>query len=452
MAGEMLILHTDVLDGADAAVARSATGANHTDQEPSNISVVTGGGGMLHGIFSAQPDNYANVNCVGIVNHNLDRLRGSYWRAVVEGGIRGTFIAISNIGVNLYPTSLDSSTTLTGTYTDVDDDPWLAASEADYLQPSVGGSYMARFGFATPTSLSNVTTGGFDSLFAIRVMPTSTGRLTVKLYENNVAIRTLLDNEYVGSNPTLSADPKLRNILLLGWNTSELGTADGSLVQVQIEATNCNVASVLWMASYARTVYGIDSGFIPVDPTDVADLNPPDQGGVEPMKNDFYLFATGTALTGADGVVPNVMVQLVTAANDDSLPTLGVLVAGTAFRPSVNFASASLGVIDESQGSRTLGGQMAAVSLSRRRSFTYALGLCTPDEHDELFSAIDWRKGLTGAFLVSGFPEHDTLRRAWTAYVVQADGGEPWTPFTANLSGSAEVTMFRRVYALEEKL
>lgn len=450
MSDNALLVPDNICDGGTAYTGQAGAevaGGSHNDQEPSRVTSLSG---MLPSVsqFRVEASEAGLVDFVEIVNHNLDRRRDSYWRAWVADRDAQPFSIFTGIQ-ELYPTSLDASSNLTGTYTDVDDNPWASASSSDYLQPTGVGAWSARFGFATPSSaLSSV---GNDHLFVLRVFPSlsiNSGTLTVTLYEAGSPVATLLNAVDVGATDRLD-----RVIYIAKFSTSQLGTASGADVQIQIDASQeVRVASVLWCAGLDVTG-GNDSGWIQIDqPPSSASFGSLSAGiSEEPMPAEFYRFASSTDLSAAG--VPMVAAAFVNATNDAS-PTnkLGVLVAGKAWELPYNPESVSLTFEDRSARIEALGGQDTGSNLRRRRVFRLPLQLLTRAQQIEVSERIDWRKGQVGAFYVNIFPNDTTLRRMWGAWVRVAEPGE-WVPINVMDSDDTEsVLRFSRTYLLREKL
>lgn len=444
MGNNMILVPENVCDGGTAYTGQGGAEVqqgNHGDQEPSRVTSLSG---MLPTVsqFRVEPELGGIVDFLGIVNHNLDSRRGSYWRGWACDRGEQTFDIFEPLEL-LYPTIPDASSNLTGTYTDVDDDPWLAASSADFLQPAGAGDWSARFGFATPSApLSDV---GNDHLFVLRVFPglsVNSGTITVRLYEGGSLVATLINADTVGATDRLE-----RVIYAIPFSTSQLGTASGANVQIQIDATNeVRVASVLWVAGLAVTNAG-DTGFVavPLPPASAAFGSISAGRYQEPMPIEFARLSTAIDLTDAE--IPMAAAAFVNATNEAS-PTneLGVLVSGKTFEFDANPESAEFYVEDRSQRIESAGGQDSGPRLRPRRVFRIPLQLVSPSQHVEIVERLDWRKGQVGAFYVNLFPNDATLSRLWGAWVRIAEPGA-WIPHSE--SGGY---FFNRTYLFREKL
>lgn len=443
----------NVCDGGTAITGSGGSASlagKHNNQEPARVTSVSS---MLPVDSTFQvwaPDAVSDIDLVAIIGHNMDRRRGSYWRAWVTEEYRASSYFDSTLQwlQQLYPTSRDDSTNLSGTYTDVDDDPW--STSADYIGISTGSTWMARFGFATP-SVANSTVGN-DHAFVIRaaIDPSfvqSEESITVKLYESDGAVATLLNAELVGDYDNLG-----RAIFIAPWSTSQLATSSGANVQVQIEGTEgARVYSVLWVAGRNLANVssgGQDTGWIAVDtPPDSSSFGSISAGlvGEEPMAIEFKRLST--AETFANGTVPRIVVAFLNATTDAS-PTnqLGVLLAGKAYELDFNPATAELYFEDRSPVTETPGGQNLGSNLRRRRIFRVPFQYIDTADHIEIAERIDWRKGQTGAFYVNVFPNDATLKRLWGAWVRVAEAGA-WIPHSEQGG-----FFFDRSYLLREKL
>lgn len=441
------------------------TNGGHLDQEPSNVTI-PGNNLPYECTMWGAATKIGNINAIGLVNHTLDRYRGSYFSVVSLLTVPTLAGALTPVHwKNYYPTSLDASSNLTGTYTAIDDSPFSNAGESDYVTNAGAGAWSARFGFATPSSPAlSATAVANDQLFTIRIGEgaASSDTVTVKLYENNVLLATLADAIQFGDN-----DPLGRKVLSFPWSSSLLSTADGSNVQVQIESADSVVLySVVWTCAPAIESFGDDrayySGWVQIpgfdSSTSLGGLDP-ELVGEEPVKTDLFLFdRTLDFTTSPDGFSPLVGVSFAQASNTDEPVSLGVLLAGTVFRPERNFTTLSLGVHDESKKQRTLGGQDIISSRNRRRYATFTIPLVKRSQFAQLFERIDFRKGSTGAFLVSFFPEDDLddVKRLTTFYAtLTQEADQPWVISGVKIGGTDEDTVpfrFEKTYSIEEKL
>lgn len=443
MGDNALLVPVNVCDGGTAYIDQGAgetASGQHNDQEPSRLTSISD---MLplDSSFSVAGSNVSSVDFVAVVNHNLDRQRGSYWRTWASSWVAGAYSTSAYLE-ELYPTSLDASSNLTGTYTDVDDNPW--ASSADYLEAAAAGSYSARFGFATPAAaLSDV---GNDHVFVVTAastsLPAGSHTLTVKLYDSNTEIATLINATAVGDTDTLG-----RSIFIAPFSTSQLNNGTGAGVQCEVTATNgLKVYSVLWVVGVTAGTY--DSGWVEVD----APPSSSSFGGIsaaasgeEPMPIEFHRFSTAKTYTGT--ARPKITASFLNASNAISKTNqLGVLVAGKAYELEFNPATAELYFEDRSPVAETPGGQNLGSNLRRRRVFRVPLQYVKPADHVEIAERIDWRKGQTGAFYVNVFPNDATLKRLWGAWVRVAEAGA-WIPHSEQGG-----FFFDRSYLLREKL
>lgn len=447
MSNNAIIVPINVCDGGTAYIGQGAgetASGSHNDQEPSSLTSIAD---MLpiDSSFSVVGTNVSSVDFLAIVNHNLDTQRGSYWRGWASGWAFGGYAASSYLQ-QLYPTSLDASSNLAGTYTDVDDNPW--ATSADYLEAAAAGSYSARFGFATPSvALSDV---GNDHAFVIAAssvtLPAGSHTLTVKLFDSNTEIATLINATAVGDSDTLS-----RSTFIVPFSTSQLNNGTGAGVQCQVEATNgLRIYSVLWVVGLSAGTY--DTGWVAVGTPPASS----DFGGIsaaasgeEPMPIEFHRFSTAKTYSGTGR--PKITASFLNATNAVSKTNqLGVLVAGKAYKLDFNPAWAELYFEDRSERIEALGGQDLGNNLRRRRVLRVPLQYVTAADHIELAERIDWRKGQVGAFYVNLFPNDATLKRLWGAWVRVAEPGA-WIPRTEEVDGVAGY-FFDRSYLLREKL
>lgn len=146
---------------------------------------------------------------------------------------RYRFIGISpSVGSPFFeelpPTSLDSSTNLTGTYTDVDEAP-DSAPDANKINATAPGACMARFGFGTPSDAPRTGDDyNFVGIYAKATDLSDPNSCTVQasLYEGGVLVKNL------GTKVVRST---AGHWLFFWWDGADLGTADGSALQIQLD-------------------------------------------------------------------------------------------------------------------------------------------------------------------------------------------------------------------------
>lgn len=459
MAGEMVIAAIpNILDGGSSMIGQGTgvgvAGGSHNDQEPSSYSLATDAL-PNYATFQTKASRDESVGYVAIVGHNLDRARGSYWRALTLNSATAPADTSTYLQL-LYPTALEASSAgLNGTFSSVDDSPF--ASSVDFIGDNF--DWHARFSFATPSSAPTTTADG--QAFVLRFGPVASAlsaRATVKLYEGGVEKATLLDNVALCGT---DGDTLNRIVVVLPWSASLLSSADGSGVEIRIDGTSDIVCySVLWVACFDPGNGAVDSGWIALsDPATPASFGgtSPHVAGLQPQQTEYYaLPATFDSMGGA--YRPLVVVSMLSGANDDRLPRLGVLAAGTAWSPpeGKNFTALSLQVNDLSKKTSTLGGQQLPSARNRQRIMTFTLPRLTRSEAQQLVTRIDWNKGTVGAFLVVLYPDDPTLKPLTTLWCTLDEGApSPLVLSPVTVGGTSEDTVpfrFDKTYTVKEKL
>ena len=151
-------------------------------------------------------------------------------------------------------------TALTGAYTLIDDDP--DSSGLDFVVADGNGvNTAALVGFPTPTG--NPTTGANKQEFRIQVREfdagqTGTPKARIELWENGVLIRA-------GSDVNVTSQDQ---VIAFTWDASELGTADGSLVECNFVGTKAggspttksstDLGAVEWNVEYSAGAAAFD--------------------------------------------------------------------------------------------------------------------------------------------------------------------------------------------------
>lgn len=427
-------------------------GGNHVDERPAKVTTLSDMT-PIGSTYLALDITPGKVDWIGIINHNLDRRRGSLWRCWACD--RDTFTSDIFVGMQqLYPTSLDASSNAAGTYTAVDDDPWAAASESDYLTATAAGAWWARLGFATPSAA--LSTVGNDHAIVIRCKnvsaPAAAATLTVKLYEADSLVATLATKTIAAS----SSNKFQERIVICRFDTSDLTTASGANVQIQVEGSteSLRVYSVLWVAGLSAGAG--DSGWLAVDaPPESSAFGGVSAGEVadEPTQNEFHTFSAAVDLSAAE--YPMVAAALINGTIDSSpVNKLGVLAAGKLWQPTVNAASVTLAVQDASTKGKTLGGQDYGSNRRRRRVASVAFDNLTRSQMLELFERIDWRKGRLGPFFLCLFPNDAYAKRisGFWATLGESEQGGVWEAYTALDGDDATAVRWRRTYTFEECL
>lgn len=463
----------NVMQGGICSIG-GTDGGTHGDQEPSSYSVATSNLPSASTFLVQSRAVLESINFVAIVNHNIDKAKGSYWRVWADTKAPSSANAI--VGTQeLYPTSRDASANLTGTYSAIDDNPFLSASESDYI--TFGASSYGTFGFGTPTD--DPSTAKNDHAIVLR--GNATGLKVTVIPGGGGTTTVLCTGETIGDQ-----DPTARRVLILPFDTSILDP-DLSTFQVKIEADNgSRVYALMWAHGYyaSGTTPQFDSGWMPFtgeqattqltapspwlnkyekQQTDICYI-----GADAAIRNTYGPIATGqgfaeytTYIAAPDviGDAPYVYVSFLNAATDDRLNRLGVLAAGSFYQvPSDrNFTGLSFGIDDASKKTVTFGGQELPSNRNRRRKATFTLPRVPRMDMAALAERIDIAKGVTGAFLVAFYPEDDAsllsdLFTFWCTQDESAPGGWVLSPMSVVDEEDSAPFRFDRTYTIKEKI
>lgn len=151
----------------------------------------------------------------------------------------------------LAPDALLVQTGLTGAVTAIDEDP--DSADASWLTTSNNTATTCRVSFPTPTGPPTTGVNGQEFRLLLRKTNHSTNpTYTVDLYENGSLVTNL-----IGAT-TLSSTTGV--VVSAPWNAASLGTANGSLVEVQVTGTpgggspgnraSVEVGAIEWNVTY----------------------------------------------------------------------------------------------------------------------------------------------------------------------------------------------------------
>lgn len=163
----------------------------------------------------------------------------------------------------LAPDAINDSTNLTGSVTDIDDDPdspdgsWLTATSA-------GAATSCRVGFPTPSGVPN--TGAGLQQFRLWLRKHASGGnnpgCQIRLQEGTTVLSTLA---------SITITSNTGELFTANWDASLLGTADGSACEVRViqlsghtgggSARSMEYGAVEWIVDY--TAAGAASLVIP---------------------------------------------------------------------------------------------------------------------------------------------------------------------------------------------
>lgn len=490
MAGEMEILismldeQSGFVGGGGSTSGLYTAAVEATDQEPSSVSPADSWNPEDASWVgtAVNPSAEFLADAFAVVNHNWPRnaadldtgfnsvaraagLFRTRWRLLLEGSAAalGGGLESSEKAVEyLAPTATEATEgSVTGDHSSVDDNVFGAVG-ADAVVAAAPNAFGQRYSFPTPDSdLSPASVAGRNSqAFVLYGLDSSVDAATllVELWEGGALVRELW-NAPVGNLPGQAF------VIALYWDASELASVSGANVELRWRFStgvgDPEMRAVGWIAGLSaggRAIY--DSGWVEIEEEDTesgyGEL-PISYSGVEPVRNELHRVPTSVDTTTAYRVTASVLAPSrapgMTAGEDDT-PYIGVLVAGKRWSPFRQFTAFSFAVRDESTKKQTIGGRDVNVSRSRRRLASFTLPLVKRSDFAQLAERFDWRKGNTGAFLVSFFPEDDTLRRL-TTFWCTLEGEATWAMSEVKIGGTDEDTVpyrFTKTYNVREKL
>lgn len=374
-------------------------------------------------VFEWQTPSGPSLNALALVGHNMRLGSGQYRFATFSTDNGHTWQHIP-------PASSASAVNATGTYSDVDEDP-EGAPDGNWITPTTPGStWGIRFTFGSPTY--SLVAGAGKQAFAVWAKASTAPsanweapHLTAQLYKSAGVFVKDLGGKYVTS--------ATGQWLIWTWDAdADLNDLTGATTELRLIATtgastrDVHVGVVDWWAETVgdgTAVVLSDSGWIDA----IADLGVSEFGSMRPIESE----PSATALCLLDAAVSPTTVRLY--LRDDGAPAglflnerqietpdtyleAGVLVLGTAWRPTYNFAWGDcIGpIIDLSEKSYSDGGQTWGQKKARLRTLLLPLENLTQSETHALLDLV-WRKGRLSPVLVSLFPDsaieakHSTL-------------------------------------------
>lgn len=342
------------------------------------------------GSYGSDVQSSFEVGAVALINHNLSR----------DAKIRFVIGGILNTPETLQPTSLEASTNFTGTYTDVDTNPfsWTMGS-GEMTTTTPGSASQARFGFIP--SAGNPDPGADNQLLFALVAGSGTGSgpVDLELYEAGSLVATLVDDQTVTAG---------EDSLLIGyWNAASLSDPSGADVELRVSnhtpgaSFGLTIKAVAWgyQPTYSTPPY--DSGWIDAvdDPIDAFwGATAPSTAGAAPVQNFVHVLPTPTETVTA-------RLHIRDMEHPSGYLQAGVLAAGPVFQPTLNRAYGPLvGIEDLSPKKRTHGGQTFGVGRPRLRRVHFPHAALSAAEAHSLFERLYWRRGILRPVLVSLFP------------------------------------------------
>jgi hypothetical protein len=175
------------------------------------------------------------------------------------------------------PDAILASTNLSGSVSDIDDDP--DSPDSNWLTATVDGNdTMVRVSFPTPTGDPTTGAGLQEFRFQVRNTNNPGGNdpsYSIHLYENGSDLGEIASGTVVSSTG---------EVLSAIWDASSLGTADGSLVEAYIYGTvdkkdSMEVGAVEWNVEYSAGTIHEGEGQSAGGSTAAADGNVEHTGG-----------------------------------------------------------------------------------------------------------------------------------------------------------------------------
>jgi hypothetical protein len=385
---------------------------------------------------------------IALVNHNLTRGTGNYssttrYSANVFAAFTSESVGVAGYDATgtiakLPPDSLVSSTNATGTYTDVDDDPF--SPDSNNIVPTADVQMITRFSFATPAA--TLTPGADAQAFYVLVAPDTAhgrggGQIKIELWEGGGSLlSTIVNDDSVFCTRIVEAY----------WNASLLATSSGIDVQLRIESTGLIIKAVEWQAMSIVTTTNIDyvtgNQALPVHGSwthKASYATLANVVGPEPTQNFAYALPAvwDASCVGLFIRDPN---------NTAGYVQAGHFVAGPMFRPAVNIEPGDLVTIeDDSARGRTRGGQNYGSQRRRRRKVFVRCPNLTTTEGWRLFDRLQWRKGMSRPVFVALYPDDATAQLHTSVWGTLSE----LTPLASNTPVD---TVHSMSFAITEKL
>lgn len=364
-----------------------------------------------------------SVGAVGVVNHNLS-LGATSRTCLLSAGATGY------VPERVLPnTKTDVTGTWSGAVTDVDDDPYSADGSKNTCLGTSSLTPSVKYDFATPSA--NPATGASRQAIRIKVSWTANAPTTFGVFIKESAGWAGAYFDYFPTGAGTIGNYGSGSVLIVPWNASNLTTANGSAVQVVIEAilgsgtddisieaidwlcdSGLSAGSILWDSGWQATTYdAVDSGFgSTVGGT----------AGAAPTQTHLAWNSAGNVSS-----VVSAVTYFRDPLNSAGYVDVGCYVVGPVFQPAINRAYGELvGVMDLSVKKRTHGGQTFGVNRPRLRTVSLPLAELTTAEAHSLYERLYWRKGILSPVLVSLFPGDSTEGKHTTIWGTLENAGD----------------------------
>lgn len=445
----------DADNGVDGAVASTTPIENIVSSEPSQHVRFTDAKkaaqnyALIQAALGDQDNRGDDINCFAVLGHTLTPGAGEFLFRILNLAVSTPAPPTAEFAT---PDAIAASSNLAGVVGNIDEDPyapdglWLTASS-----PTTNTS--ARFTFeAAPVADALIQRGDNYQTFSVYVRKTSGGlppSLTIALYNNGVAVRTLLSGYSVSSTTG--------ELVEVYWDFAEVGNVSTN-VEILVTGTvvsgsTLEIGAVRWIVDQAAAgliLFDSEWRTIPADdPGALIGNSSAATVGIAPTHNHFMVISP--AITGAQ---KGFEVRFRDASNAAGVIDIGLVMIGYGLQPEVNVSSIRMRTIDPSAIQDVAGGQQYGDNLPKKREFDAEFPQLTKAEAFLLYDRIDFRKGRTGPFLVSLFPDDATFRDISTAWVTasSSDGIEPVPQESSAALTTAADHPWRARYTFTEKL
>ena len=293
-------------------------------------------------------------------------------------------------------------------YTDVDDDidDTATAVDTDYLGvQSPSGTDNVVFDFATPSA--SPTTGTGLQCFRIRLgaFGHSSADITIgiKLAEATTVKQDL-------GTFSVSWDGSYYNVHAF-WDASNLGTANGSAVQCEVEVLTAtdpdgiNVSTVDWVCVHSAPATLETAGWVQVadEPTSFGGSALATISDRSFIRTQSHIFTTSGAIAAEE--LRYGRLDFITTRHPDGYVEIGRLAIGGSFYGQQLLDNFRPGLTDLTTQRRSKGGQLWRRAKPVFRTASLPLQGNQSDILRDIYNALYRALGSTGDFLISIFPD-----------------------------------------------
>lgn len=308
---------------------------------------------------------------------------------------------------SLAPTFIAASTNASGAVTNVDEGD---SADGNYMTPTTGTDWDARFDFGTPASAP--ATGARRQCFFVLVKASAAPT-------SMVAVPTVKAELYEAGSLVLDLGTKIitsttNQQLFWSWDAAELATASGADVQIKLTFAGTAYGGVPYPAGHLESVYWIcergDEALTPVTGGDLGwqlysdfagsgiSYFPEADGAQHVLWIDFgasRTFNRAYLMLRSDGSPPDLDITEEWPPTPPAYVQIGVASMGEAWSPARQRDFGTLvGTVDESSKEFTDGGAKFGSRRPVRRVLSLPLSALTPAEAHTLLDRLAWRQGI----------------------------------------------------------